>query len=151
VFDLPTFTWIIDLDRVFFVKLANDEIWRLYLIDFEGAFTGITTFEYSNFGPACMISTMNEDNVASNFEGMTLFPNPANDKVEVVFDLKKPSERIDIQVVSMLGQVIHQYSISGKQGLNAYRLPEIDLPNGMYLIQLSSEEDRISEQLIINK
>ncbi len=149
-YDLPNFAWEVDQDRVFFVKLQNDEIWRIFLFDFEGAFTGITTFEYANMGSPCQISTISED-LNSNFTGFSLYPNPASTLVEMVFDLKEQRDELEVQVTNMLGQVVNRFEIAGKQGLNAYRLPDLNLAGGTYVVQLVSGQDRISEQLIISK
>jgi len=148
-FDLPNFEWIVDMDRVFFVKLPNGEVWRLFLFDFEGAFTGIITFEYANMGFPCF--TTSAEDLQSNFTGLKLFPNPSDGHVEMIFDLIEERDGLEVRVTNMLGQVVSNMEITGNKGLNALRLPDLDLANGTYIIQLVSGNEQISEQLIINR
>lgn len=149
-FDLANLEWEVDLDRVYFVKVPSGEIWRIYLFDFEGAFTGIITFEYFNFGPLCMVQTNNIDQ-NTNFTGFQLYPNPASSDVELLFDLKEEREHLEVRVVNTLGQELRRFEVIGKQGLNAYRIPDLDLANGTYIVQLISGQDQVSRQLVISK
>jgi len=148
MFDLANFVWEVDLDRVFFVMLPNMEVWRIYFIDFEGAFTGIVTFEYMYMGFPCV--TTNSEDLDTDFTSFSIYPNPASSDVEILFDLKESHEQLEVSLTNMLGQEVYRYQIQGKQGLNAYRLPEMNLANGTYTVQLSTSKEQVSKQLIIS-
>lgn len=69
-FDLNTFSWFVPDDRVYFIK-ADQEIWKIQFIDFEGSSTGVVTF----------LKTFEQGITASRYPGYTsdqlrVFPNP---------------------------------------------------------------------------
>jgi len=79
---------------------------------------------------------------------MKLFPNPANEKVQIV--LNKPwFGEIKIQINDLSGRVIYTNQCKTHESILEIRLPE--LTNGIYLINLIVEDQVITKKLIIKK
>ncbi len=148
-FNLDDFLWELDEDRVFFVKLPNNDIWKFYIIDFEGAFTGKMVFEQTFIGNICY--TVSNQNVPkdSNFNGVILHPNPSDGQLSIAFDLLESRNQIELSVTNLLGQTVFNTTINGNVGLNAIHLPHLDLTAGNYVVQLRSDKDLVTRKWII--
>ena len=62
------------------------------------------------------------------------FPNPANDRLEVVFDLAE-GETATLQLVSLTGQVLETAVLSGAAGVQRTAVATAKLPAGSYLLR----------------
>jgi len=69
--------WQLDFDRVHFVKTREGDIYKVYLFDFEGSSTGITTLEKT------YLTTVNNDEVLEENTAIKLFPNPAQHQIQI--------------------------------------------------------------------
>lgn len=71
-----------------------------------------------------------------------VYPNPAKDKISI--SLKKISGDVDVQIITIGGNVVHKSSL--KLVRHKY-MKDIDisfLPNGVYMIRLTSPEGKTS-------
>lgn len=73
-FNLQTFQFSIDAERLFFVKNREGEIWKLQFIDFEGSSTGVTVFTEARQD---VVSSIGAFTPAYRVE---VFPNPVVDQ-----------------------------------------------------------------------
>ncbi len=78
---------------------------------------------------------------ASLFSGLSVYPNPSNDKAVVEFTLAKSSE-VDMQLFNMEGKLLQQlHSGRMNQGVNNKIINTARLSAGMYLIKLTSNNN----------
>lgn len=82
-------------------------------------------------------------------QDIKLFPNPASDVLNVVFDLSE-STLLDITVTNALGQVIR--TIPATQygaGMNTLNVDVTTLPAGIYNVQLRSSNAQMTHKFIV--
>jgi len=137
-FDLSA--WSVDEDRVFFLKTANNRVWKLFFAGFEGSFTGVTVLEKTDLG---IMSALN-DPPASGLE-CAIFPNPVQDQVTVSLDFPMAvAQNAKIQMVDLNGKVALHQAVFLKEGFQVFTLPANSLSPGLYHLQLELPEQRIS-------
>lgn len=78
----------------------------------------------------------------------TLYPNPASREATMTLELDRP-RHLSVSLQSMQGQLIFQSERDVPAGAVKWPLELGDLEAGIYLLQLSSAEGRISRPLII--
>ncbi len=79
-----------------------------------------------------------------------IFPNPANNWVGYSGELKGNVSNVKIELVNMLGQVLIERKVETNGQLNGY-LDITNLPSGMYLVNLRSNNKTMSCKLNIQK
>ncbi len=77
----------------------------------------------------------------------TLYPNPATDLVQLQFDqfIDKP---VDLRIYNQLGQIVVQFQWKNLDG-GAQQINIGDLQAGTYIVEISSEEKRVSKKLVV--
>jgi len=138
-------SWMIEAERVYFVKTVNEDIWKIQFIDFEGSSTGTTTLEKT-----LMDGTSSTSKIAKHFSSFNVFPNPATDFTNLVFDVKTYEGDAQVQIINHLGQRVYNENIKIHNGLNARQL-SLNYPSGLYHIALQIGNDFITSPLLKNK
>lgn len=69
--------WELDTDRVQFIKTANDKIYKIAFVDFEGSGTGISTFTQD------LVGTVNTEELRKKAIEFSVYPNPTADYVNI--------------------------------------------------------------------
>ena len=141
-FDLSA-GWSIPDDRVYFVKTANNDIWKLQFFDFEGSSTGTTTLEKTLVG-----NTTSTSEVYENLKSFGVFPNPANDYINITFEINSSVNDADVLIFNTLGQVVNQQKMDIQSGLNVHQI-SLDYPKGMYQVRLKVGKEIITQSIII--
>ena len=90
----------------------------------------------------------NVKNVASNENGLVIFPNPANDKVSVMVNATS-SNNAQINIIDIKGAIIKSINNKLVSGVNVVELSVADLPKGMYFVQVISNEGTSTKKLVI--
>ena len=79
-----------------------------------------------------------------------VFPNPASDWVQVMFDVKQNTgDRATLSLVSSLGQVIRSHKVELRPE-NIWKMNVNSLPAGIYIVQLRNENILQSQQLVVH-
>lgn len=86
-----------------------------------------------------------------SLSSVTVFPNPAADKVSLQITLAEPRE-LEISLLNTLGQII---GVFGKklyeEGMQEVSLPLKNLPAGLYFITLSDKGRSVSKPLVVGQ
>jgi len=102
-------------------------------------------FDFTNEPPVVDI-----DNVIQN-NTFNIFPNPAQDQLNITFDLKVSSD-INIHFYNAIGQQVkHLPSNTYGLGNHTIQMKTNDLPSGIYIVTLQTEEGTISKKITITK
>lgn len=128
-----------------------------------------TTYEYriknisgeSNVSPwtnvarfTTTVTKRMEDNGETTFadNSIVVFPNPSNGVLKVKAALNIPSATATIQVTNVLGQVVYLQQLDSPDGLidASLQLPET-VPNGVYTLNIISENNRTDLRFVLNK
>lgn len=84
----------------------------------------------------------------TSLETFTVFPNPATDWINLQVELSK-AENLEMQLVSVTGQVLESDQLSLLEGVYVQRLDIRAYPAGFYYVSLKSENDIQTIPLII--
>lgn len=139
--------WIMDADRVYFVKTADSTLYKIQFIDFQGSSTGQGTFLQTTLGKWTAIE---QTETYSALESFNIFPNPATDYLNLSFSLEEKQMDMQVQIVNYLGQFILEKTIQGNSGLNALIIDSQGLNAGSYVLTLQSKDVFISKKISIN-
>lgn len=141
-FDLGEFSWIIEDSLSYFVKTADEHLWKMIFIDFEGSSTGTATFEVEDLG------TVDVQDPAGNVATLGIFPNPVEDHFVLSLELREQPSPFDIYIVDMTGKVVWQTRKKGVAGLNVYEVGGLNFPAGMYTLSVNMNGSLVTSPLI---
>lgn len=139
-FNLNLLVWVIDTERAYFAKLANNQLWKLVFTGFGGSSNGNFIFQKTYLGE---ISSVEEP--GSNFTAFNVFPNPVSDELSVVFSLKE-GQTMPVALVNSLGQVAWRTAVTGQTGMNALSIHTSHLPAGVYSLTVGAKTEVVSVQ-----
>ncbi|MEN0005293.1 MAG: T9SS type A sorting domain-containing protein [Bacteroidota bacterium] len=133
--------WSLEGDLSYFVKLADNTVWHILFVDFEGSSTGTSVFQKFNLG---MLTSVSDSDFVEEF---SVFPNPVINEATVAVTLKEGGP-IHLQLTNMLGQ---QVWTSGKidtnGGFQVFTLPELNLAAGQYVLSLVKDGEVVSRKI----
>jgi hypothetical protein len=88
------------------------------------------------------------ESLAMNQGSMTIFPNPANNELNIL--LSENINDAELSIYSITGDVLHKESINGTSGsLLTYNTTQMGLSSGTYFVSVLSDNNRIVKKLII--
>lgn len=85
----------------------------------------------------------------ADWNGIEIFPNPATDIINVSFDFNKKRD-ISIHVVNMIGQVVLTQNRTDL-ARGTFTLNVADLPEGIYLVQLTDGTKQTVQKIFIDR
>jgi hypothetical protein len=82
-------------------------------------------------------------------QGLSISPNPANDKTLLIFDADD-SGKAEMKIFNSTGAVVRSESLSGlTTGLNNRQIDVSNLQQGIYIVALRSDKRSYSARLVI--
>jgi hypothetical protein len=78
---------------------------------------------------------------------VVVFPNPAKDKVHIQFSSPK-SEDVTIRLADITGRIVQSLTMTTEAGLNTAALEVMQLPKGIYLLELVNTEGRTVKRFV---
>jgi len=134
-FDMDAMEYVLFDTVVYYLKTdggdLNDSYYKIYFTGFSGgSFGGLGVY---NFMQEKIIPLSRKENEILNV--LQVYPNPAADRIHVVFDLMG---RSDIDIIDMTGRLVHRtrYDASGFTNLS---LDLSSLNPGVFFIRVSAE------------
>lgn len=143
-FNLDAFQWVIADDLTYFVKMADNRVWKVTFIDFEGSSTGNMTFNKTDLGVITAVT-----NPESNFKEAAVFPNPIVDKFTLTFTLKQARSNMQLMLVNTLGQTVWKGTADGLEGFNALNVQSPTVPTGYYQLVVGNGDDLWTTPVIL--
>lgn len=146
--DWKSFTgtgFAVDSDKAFYVKYADNTIFRLTFTAFSGNSSGDLTFVINNVTDALNIADVNE-NVSFG-----VYPNPTTDKkVNLVYDVTAmATSNNKVTIYSTLGQKVYETSLRNKTGFFNKPLDLSSLSDGIYMLKFTSGEFSTTKKIIL--
>lgn len=133
-------------DVVYFVKVANGDIWKLVFTEFATGSSMVSpTANNKNVFTKQNLSVAGVDELS--FIVADVYPNPASSAVNVVADLK---ETTTISIINQMGQVLSTTEVAGT-GLVATTLSLDGIENGVYYVRLTSQTQSTVKSLQVIK
>lgn len=138
--DFATFQYSIVENQVFFVKTAENEVYKVQFIDFEGASTGVTTLIF-NLEEVLSATAQLPDYI----EKTKLYPNPltAGSALYLEIDSKELKPRSIVRIYDTQGREIYREHTRLLTGNNVLTIPVNALP-GMYFLTVGDGTELIT-------
>lgn len=141
-FDMASFTYTVEEQRVYFTKVMNETAtdsayWKLYFTAFGGSSDGTYSFTQKHVSDGTFVNEM---------EGVALFqlyPNPANTVLHLVTDLLST---MDVAIYDISGKLVYNQEI--KQGFNQEEINISELRSGVYNLSISTDKGMTSQKFI---
>lgn len=101
--------------------------------------------------PGASVASSIEEN-ATSFANLQLQPVPASDELHIQFDLNNAENNVNVNVIDMTGkQVMQTQQIGVSNGLNTHTIDVSSLTNGIYLLNIENNGDRVVSRFSIAK
>jgi PKD repeat protein/formylmethanofuran dehydrogenase subunit D len=81
------------------------------------------------------------------FDGLSVYPNPATDLIQLDFNLKK-SEQLLFSIFSVDGKLVATYSSRFSAGKSVETLNVSQLPSGLYILEIANNEKRTNRRFV---
>ncbi len=152
--DWKTFTftngWLVPDDVVYFIKTADERVWKINFIDFEGASTGAAVFEKADLGLVSSLSDAPiEQRQASLHFRIASNPHRLGSPLQIqVNDYPINSQQTSISVVDLSGRLVHQQSLEAPAA-GYYQIDTPSLTAGNYLVLLRRGQLFGTQKLLI--
>jgi hypothetical protein len=140
-FDMNTFTWTVADSTVFFVYTMKNNVYKLVFTKFEGSSTGNIVFNLEPMSASGIFESNPEP-------GLTLFPNPANDRLTVNFD-EIINGNAEIMIFDMTGRQVYAFSQFVNQSSLSFTLPESGFGEGLHFIRVETENGIFSSKFMV--
>jgi Secretion system C-terminal sorting domain/HmuY protein len=144
-FDMNTFKWIIEDSLAYFIKSRVGNIWKIIFTGYEGSSSGKIKFIKEK-----MQSVGIEDMKDADVTLMTLYPNPSNGQLNIVFDVVNSAD-VSIEIYDLTGRQVYRQPVSVGIGLQNIRLPEMDLNTGQYIVIVNDGKNRLAQSWTLLK
>ena len=141
-FDMASFTYTVEEQRVYFAKVMNETAtdstyWKLYFTAFGGSSDGVYSFTQKNITDGTFVNEL---------EGVALFqlyPNPVNTMLHLVTDLQTT---MDVAIYDISGKLVYNQEI--KRGFNQEEINISELKSGVYNLSISTDKGMTSQKFI---
>ena len=97
--------------------------------------------------PQMMMPTAVEEGMES-MNSVTLYPNPASSKVNLVVTLSV-TEAVNVQLLDITGKSVSNKEVIMNSGTNNFELTTETLPNGVYFVKVKSSQVNETERVIV--
>jgi hypothetical protein len=141
-FNMSTSMWEIEDSLVYFVKTNAGEVYKLVLTGFDGASTGNVYFNKT------LISTTGINNIPGAITGLTVYPNPAKETVNVLFSSGSAAS-VNYSMTDITGKKVLSSEIKTSIGLNSLQINAGSLTKGIYILQISDGRETVNHKIVI--
>lgn len=138
--NFTTFQWDITDSLVYFVEVANQDIYKIIFTGYGGSASGDFIFTKENVGSIVGI----EEGLANN-EILSIYPNPATSEVNVTFIAETKTQ---VNLIDLTGRAVYS-KITNVAGLNQERIDVSNLDKGIYFLTLTSANSKSTQKIII--
>jgi hypothetical protein len=140
-----SYTYDINSNQAYYVKYADDTVYRFYFSAFGGSSTGDITLNFENVTSALSIETIN-DTVSFG-----IYPNPSTDKkINLIYDVEAlSSNKNEVSIFSIAGKKVFQTNLNSNPGFFNTSLDLSSLVDGVYVLQFTSGNQSITKKLIL--
>ncbi len=145
IYDYDAGNYIMEDSLVYFINDVSGNIWKVTFTKFDKE-TGDIGFTKERIVDAPNTGLSEIQNVQS----FSIYPTPSNgNNVNILFRAKEISS-YEISIIDISGNTVYQESIDGEDGLNTIQLSNPTLTQGIYIIQLSSNNTFNIAKLLVH-
>jgi hypothetical protein len=140
--------WPVKDSLAYFTKKANDGNYARLV--FTGYFSDPTTqFIKFNILKYKLLPIGNSE-YNSVFSSVNIFPNPSSGLTTINFELKNPSQSVQILITDMSGKVISNQTTNPMNLSSGFDLDLSGLNSGIYFVNLQAESSVYTAKLLVN-
>jgi endonuclease I len=110
-------------------------------------FSNMTYISNPSSAFACPVAVGIKENVATQFE-YVLAPNPASSEFYLLIDAKV-AEKFNLNITDVAGRNVYHKNVEVVNGFNNVMVNDIKLQSGIYFVNLSYKNEKITRKLII--
>ena len=126
----------------------------LNMLAVDGSYYG-SGFGYDRI-PSMTLKVKERTNSIEEFENtknnVIVYPNPANDFVNVAYKSTTAGQPVEISVTDMTGKVVYLTKVVNSAiGTNVFGFDTATFTNGIYVVNVSSNEGNVTRKLTIQK
>ncbi len=142
-FNNQTFSWELEDSLSYFVQDVNEDIYQLVFTSFEGSSTGKFHLWKQQVGTASIDETTEEVQV-------TIYPNPTTDNLNITFNQNNQTG-VNVSIYSTNGQLVKSYTKQAVKGLQNLQIDVNGWNKGMYILNITSDNQLISTKTFIKQ
>ncbi len=125
----------------YFMKDKGGDLWQMQPLAYNA---GKMIFRKRMLFPLAVT------NVNSNIEAMNVYPNPAQQNMHVLLEVKNASNA-QVTITDFTGKTVSSSTTQLNSGLNALNIPCGQLPNGNYILSIKGENMNINKKVTVSK
>ena len=144
--NFETFTFDVASDIHYYVKDADENIFKLYFTEFGGTATGDVQFKFENITETLGIETLEED------VSFGVYPNPVSShkKINILLDVDTiHNDAYRVAIYNVTGKQVYQTKITSSSGFYTQELDISNLNSGVYTLMLSSGNSHEIKKIIV--
>lgn len=140
-----SWTYDTNSNQAYYVKYADDTIYRLYFTAFEGSSTGNISFAFEDVTNALSIEDV------SSSVSFGIYPNPSIDRrINLIYDVNKLSTfNNSISIFSVTGKKVYDANLNSNSGFFNKSIDLSSLASGVYVVQFTSGNSNTTKKLIL--
>ncbi|MCH2193852.1 HmuY family protein [Kordia sp.] len=147
-YDWKSFTgagFSVNSDSAFYVKYADNTIYRVYFSAFSGSSSGDLTFHHENVTSLLSVSEVGES------VSFGIYPNPSpNKKINLLYDVAKLSGNTNqVAIYTTSGQKVFETALRSNSGFYNKELDLSSLKAGMYVLQFTSGDYNVTKKIVL--
>lgn len=131
---------------LFFVKTQTDDIWKVVMTGFTGSTDG--GFQLSKEKLTSSTSVLHAGTAKL---AVTTYPNPATDKLTVVYDITTAVNTLQLAIVDMAGRNVVSTVLPSASGFWQHTIDVSQLSNGIYKLVLQADGVATAQTISIAK
>ena len=104
---------------------------------------------YNNTNEVCQGLWVDSTAISNrNLSGMKMYPNPAENVVNITFSAENAEEGV-VSVMNLMGQTVYTSNLEVNEGYNFITLPVKQLTSGVYMVTLQTNTGISTQKLIV--
>jgi len=135
------FMWEIVADKCYFIKTLSGDIYKLIFTSFEGS-------ENGNLSYTTELITGSSIDESMSFDQLTLYPNPAFEKLNVLLTSKQ-QDQANVSIKDITGNTLLNDFRNLSQGVNSMELNVQALSSGMYILTVETSSNSSVSRFIV--
>lgn len=145
-FNNNTFSWSLRDSLAYYVNTNDGAIWKVVFTGFKNSMSlpvGRSIFTKSQVKAGLSVKPL------APVATFGVYPNPAKNNVELVFENRSNSVKNTLTVYNMAGQAVTTRTLESAPGFYASTMDVSSLPAGVYVVAIENAGHVISQKLII--
>lgn len=136
--------YTVNSDKAFYVKYANNTVYRLVFNTFEGSATGVITFNFED------VTALLDSEQFENKVSFGVYPNPsANKKISVVYEAPASNtDKNSVSIFNLNGSKVYEAQLDNTGFANS-ELNLSNLNDGVYILKFESGDYSATKKIVL--